>query len=1162
MHSDILTRLMDMGRDKVESLPKIYGVITVLALVIEENATHYIYTTYKEATHPAGCDLKVGQVVKDGRDVIERIAEQDGTSTSEPLILIAALHIPLITDFQLRDFIKTKGYKVRPDKNREWIRDITPEDAVNLIREFTNQDHDSIYYPRPHVLWSVAKILDRYNSISTSLIVPADLCPRFGKTSFGLDLFKQIGFNVMICSAHWLSAHSSFKGIINKFDISKDIEYITVKLGCIEEAVNLYKVARTAGRRVFLALSLHADKEKLENFQPLLDAIKEEVFIFQDEADFGAHTDSRRAVLKPFMNNGYKNLLVFGTGSNISRACIGSNEYIGQFFGRPLTVDYVDLLNAKRGEGFLFDNSFIGDGPLETSALIEIRANKEIYMNRLKNITELNYAHLELSSEVVQLLSQANPEVVPTMAKLFENRNIAQGKAFLKCLFGDESAGELNFENINAQIRGEWQTDFPVVGVFIGGNEQITPINNFVKHAQKINSDWKFVALHGEISSNEDAENYIKQQIAIAKRETLFGSSYEGLVFVSAGVGSRSFSVSNVEMVLRLIDGGSNATAVQQSLRAATPSADKSDALIVDLCINRDRISGFTSMLISHAVRESQRTGQSLNKVYNRLVNGTISFWKQKSGAFIRQDDTDLMYEISSAFQDPDTVMSRINWDNVFVSELKDIILKIHTNSDSDSDAESKKLLSTLGKTLVSQPKNTKPKSREELEKLRLIKALTTLVRSVGNLYTLAPNARSFVSALEIVASNKYKSADYEFDTGISAPEAIKLADADFFAEGDLDMILHVMQETKKIPKKCYVFNKVPRKNVEYWNLFAEDFIFVKGKTICVLLDTIEDMNYIESMNPNWVIDNDVYIVCARGYGDGYVDTFDPEKYQNVISGSKFLQGGLSHMKFDVYGINPPYNVDNNSNYYNKFIKKGEELLKENGIMAFIIPNRFLDPASSAGKSIHKFIELDKVYPDVKHYFPSIGSNVAAFIGRKVSNPQKKDIEYTFTKTGDTITWNPSNPMPIQATNLKSALIVNKVFNKDGEKLITQKQPSSDNYTFIEMNYIRYCHTKPKGGKKSLSTVVNGNILNGEYIDMNSKEQAELNSWFLSKSLVGRFCIYCFANAAQVSWRSVKRMPKLNQLEMTDDALFEYFGITEEEQKHILSELVNVKEQS
>ena len=183
-----------------------------------------------------------------------------------------------------------------------------------------------------------------------------------------------------------------------------------------------------------------------------MDVIKEEVFIFQDEADFGAHTDSRRAVLKPFMNNGYKNLLVFGTGSNISRACIGSNEYVGEFYGRPLTVDYVDLLNAKRGEGFLFDNAFIGDGPLETSALSEIRANKEIYMNRLKTITELHYAHLELSSDIVKLLSEANPEVVPTMPKLFENRNIAQGKTLLKCIFSDESTGELNFENINAQI--------------------------------------------------------------------------------------------------------------------------------------------------------------------------------------------------------------------------------------------------------------------------------------------------------------------------------------------------------------------------------------------------------------------------------------------------------------------------------------------------------------------------------------------------------------------------------------------------------------------------------------------------------------------------------------------------------------------------------------
>ena len=64
----------------------------------------------------------------------------------------------------------------------------------------------------------------------------------------------------------------------------------------------------------------------------------------------------------------------------------------------------------------------------------------------------------------------------------------------------------------------------------------------------------------------------------------------------------------------------------------------------------------------------------------------------------------------------------------------------------------------------------------------------------------------------------------------------------------------------------------------------------MKGKSICVLLDTIEDMNYIETINPNWVTDNNVYIVCSRGHGDGYVDTFDPVKYPNVISGRKLFK--------------------------------------------------------------------------------------------------------------------------------------------------------------------------------------------------------------------------------------------------------------------------------
>jgi len=1164
--SQILTHLQELGRDKVESLKKEFGVIVALALKIEEGANHYIYTTYSLLTHPDGPQLKYGQVIADGKNVIQRIAEQDGTSTPEPLILIAALNMPF-TDYQVRSHIKSLGFKTRPDKEREWIRNITPEEMLEIVLEFRNLTYDNVYYARPHSVWVNAKIMDIYAAAATCVVIAADLAPRFGKTLTALDLyrlfvayidlFNKSKVGTMIVSAHWLSAHSSFKDTIEKkFDITEDIEYIVVKSGCAEEAAARYKVARTAGKRVLLALSLHADEEKLENYDSLLKAINEPAFIFQDEADYGAHTDRCRAVLKPFVNNGHKNLVVLGTGSNIGRACLGANEYKAQFHG-PITIDYVDLLNAKHGQGFLFDSAFIGSGPRERTALADIRNNKEIYMNRLKDLTELNYAHLELSDSVIRVLQAANPEVIPAMAKMFENRNIAQGKAFLKCVFGDECAGEINFINMNAQIRGDWQTDFPVVGLFIGGNEQITPIGNVVKYAQSANPDWKFVPLHGKITTNEEAEEYIKQEVAIAKRE----GCYDGLVFVSAGVGSRSFSIPNVEMIIRMIDGGSNATAVQQGLRCATPHVDKTNALIVDMCINRTTLSGFTSMLIAHAVRESKRTAQSLSTTYQRLVNGTISFWTQKNGCFVTQNNEEFIQEIRGAFQDPDVLLSRINWEEVFKSELKDVILKL--KSSGQSDTEVKSLLNKTGKVLVSQPTNQTPqqKTQEELEKIKLLKHLTTLVRSVGNLYTLAPTARSFVSALEIVASNPYKAADYEFDTGISATEAIKLANADFFLDGDLDMILLTMQETREISKKCYVSSTVPRKNVKYWDLFEKEFIFIKNKTICLLLDTIEDIQYIENKNPNFGVDNKVTIVCARGHGDGYVDTFDSNKY-NVISSRKFLAGDLSHMKFDVYGINPPYNVDNNPNYYIKFIKIGKELLKEGGMMAFIVPNRFLDPESNAGKSIHDYLELIKVYPNVKHYFPTIGSNVAAFIGKKTSNPSKNDIEYLFTEDNVTVTWNPEKPMPIQSTNLKSAIIVNKIFNFEADKFSPKDSTSIQNYVFAECNYGRYCHTKEKGGKKALLCHVNKEVGNGKYFEMNTLEQAELNAWFLSKSLLGRFITYCFANSKQVSWRTVRRMPIISNIAMNDEALYSYFGITQEEQDHIYNQLVNVKEQS
>jgi hypothetical protein len=44
--------------------------------------------------------------------------------------------------------------------------------------------------------------------------------------------------------------------------------------------------------------------------------------------------------------------------------------------------------------------------------------------------------------------------------------------------------------------------------------------------------------------------------------------------------------------------------------------------------------------------------------------------------------------------------------------------------------------------------------------------------------------------------------------------------------------------------------------------------------------------------------------------------------------------------------------------------------------------------------------------------------------------------------------------------------------------------------------------------------------------EMNTIQQTQDNAWFLSRSRLGRFVMYCFANAAQVNLGLIRHMPK------------------------------------
>jgi len=147
--------------------------------------TIYLYTTKSQSKRSVATvdgevfnvKLKVGQTMLTAD---ERIAQQDGTSNSEPLDKIFNKQVPdNITDKKLHKALQRKGYlKSRDDKDREWFdfpNCETSSDAKNIVIETLNglvngvealEDFPPFEYQQEIINW----VVNRFNSSSDVLV--------------------------------------------------------------------------------------------------------------------------------------------------------------------------------------------------------------------------------------------------------------------------------------------------------------------------------------------------------------------------------------------------------------------------------------------------------------------------------------------------------------------------------------------------------------------------------------------------------------------------------------------------------------------------------------------------------------------------------------------------------------------------------------------------------------------------------------------------------------------------------------------------------------------------------------------------------------------------------------------------------------------------------
>ena len=223
----------------------------------------------------------------------------------------------------------------------------------------------------------------------------------------------------------------------------------------------------------------------------------------------------------------------------------------------------------------------------------------------------------------------------------------------------------------------------------------------------------------------------------------------------------------------------------------------------------------------------------------------------------------------------------------------------------------------------------------------------------------------------------------------------------------------------------------------------------------------------------------------------------------------------------------------------------GKNWLKENGLMLYVIPNRFLIPGHSANKTI---CELKVLY--ILHTTDqfSVSTHIGYFLAVKSNNVSNEAV---ITKFKDDIIMeiNLKIPTPTANNQIEYKNLSDKILKNDNKiKFIKEKKEKmqTGEYLFIPRHWMRYCKSKSKGGKHVFN-VSDKYGDDGRFIscDVNTKNRI---IWYLSKSKIIRFITSIYASTVFIPPFIWNCIPDISfDADINDQDLYKLFGLTQDE---------------
>ena len=826
-----------------------------------------------------------------------RISQQGKSAEAYKKIIVGTYGVPktiIKSDSVIHKELKKRGLrpKALDGQGQEWYR--IPGKTIEEVDKYMKDLIISIGASsnkklklRKEQERTLIEAIEIYNSTNSDRVdIAVNLPPRFGKTTWALTLFNELNKKVLVLPSSWLSTHTSFEDDIKEFRDFSDIVCIDSKNDNYSKQI---KKALSENKRVAVYISLFSKDKK--QFNTIKNIPNSDKFVCVDEGDFGSWTDKKRVILDHLVSkkNTGKYCVVTMSGTNTARMVTGSKNLDGVVQSTYMALEQTENKIVKR-----------------VGVKLQL-SNTDKY---IKELTENDY------------FSYNKAMADPDKSKNFWS-------LFVKGITGNTENPAYKNLNISTMMN----TLFNCGMMFVSGkNKNIEKLRQVIETAIPT---WTIIVVNSDHTSNNKAKNDVREQIEWSKKE-----NKEGVLIIANTMGSRSFSISEIQATIIAYDKGGIDPTVQKVSRCLTPGKMlngevKEQGYIVTCSMDSNRDQVLTNILTEEAAIQSEISKESLPKTTKQLLNNVSILTTDEYGNKIELTYDELIEEMSSnnilrkiAYQlsKPENILDDLE---LLTNILSMPVGKNKKNKKDTQLPETEDFLSSSKKQSSSKQKN---KLDEINKRFKMLCDSSSLVsaKSKGNTYR---------ECLDNIDSNYFTKI-----FNIDPKEIIKILDKKALNEMLLDSIVVT---TKNVIKSGDInkfqdldnLGEVPElglvksKEKELWTKKLEKHKNIKTKNI-VVFGSIMGWEVTALLEMNVPKKNITMI-----HEDGFSTLWKKAGIRYI---NKPIQE-VNNMKFDIGLGNPPFSQGNTgkggTSIYQTFAEWGLVNCKE---VAMITPGSFM----------------------------------------------------------------------------------------------------------------------------------------------------------------------------------------------------------------------------